>query len=152
MTDELLFLNSGTWNQHQILTRGPRSIPDPLLSVDSLLQYNTTVFNNSTAGINYTSNHYCYYSNCWWTHNSHIAGAVFVGVADGLTKLLQPLPQVAGLGDAHVDALFVVELYLKPQLVLPEACTYRENTRNNVLALKQKSYCIHVKATVIVVI
>ena len=75
-----------------------------------------------------------------------------MGVADGLTKLLQPLPQVAGLGDAHVDALFVVELYLKPQLVLPEACTYRENTRNNVLALKQKSYCIHVKATVIVVI
>ena len=44
-----------------------------------------------------------------------------MGVADGLTELLQPLPQLAGLGDTQVDALVVMELYLKPQLVLSEA-------------------------------
>lgn len=52
-------------------------------------------------------------------HNLHIAGAIFVGVADDLIELLQPLSQMAGLGDTQVDALLVVKLYLKPQLVLP---------------------------------
>ena len=47
-----------------------------------------------------------------------------MGVADGFAELLQPLPQVTGLGDPQVDSLhlLVVELNLKPQLVLSETC------------------------------
>ena len=129
-----VIFSSGTWIQHQTLTRGPRSIPDPLLSVDSLLQYNITILNHS-AGINYTfySIYYHYYGNCWYKHNSHIAGAVFVDVTDDLTKLLQPLPQLAGLWDAQVDALLVMKLYLKPQLVLSKAYTQENITLKHMI-------------------
>ena len=58
------------------------------------------------------------------THNSRIGGAIFVSIADCLAELLQPLPQVARFGDAEVDTLLVVKLYLKPQLVLPKTCTH----------------------------
>ena len=62
-------------------------------------------------------------------------------VTDDLTKLLQPLPQLAGLGDAQVDTLLVMKLYLKPQLVLSKPCTQREhyNEACDNLALKKES-------------
>ena len=65
------------------------------------------------------------------THNSRIGGAIFVSIADCLAELLQPLPQVARFGDAEVDTLLVVKLYLKPQLVLPKTCTHT-HTHNRI--------------------